>query len=73
MKLGGHDVPSIDIRRRFKRSLENLPAYFAITDELFLFDASTCPPTPVFSKTTVSVQIENPGTFRKISPHLNLP
>jgi predicted ABC-type ATPase len=73
VKLGGHHVPSIDIRRRFKRSLENLPAYFAITDELFLFDASTCPPTPVFLKTTVGVQIENPGTFRTISPHLNLP
>jgi predicted ABC-type ATPase len=73
VKLGGHHVPSIDIRRRFQRSLENLPAYFAIADEFFLFDASTCPPMPVFSKTMVGVQIENPGIFWKISPHLDLP
>lgn len=73
VKLGGHHVPSIDIRRRFQRSLGNLPAYFGITDEFFLFDASTYPPTPVFSKTMVGVQIENPGTFRKISPYLELP
>jgi predicted ABC-type ATPase len=72
VKLGGHHVPSIDIRRRFQRSLGNLPAYFGIADEFFLFDASTYPPTPVFSKTTVGVQIENPGTFRKISPYLEL-
>ena len=73
VNLGGHHVPSIDIRRRFQRSLGNLPAYFGITDEFFLFDASTYPPTPVFSKTMVGVQIENPGTFRKILPHLDLP
>ena len=73
VKLGGHHVPSIDIRRRFQRSLENLPAYFALADEFFLFDASSCTPTPVFSKAMVGVQIENPGTFRKISPYLDQP
>lgn len=73
VSLGGHHVPPNDIRRRFQRSLENLRAYCAIADEFFLFDASTCPPTPVFSKTKVGTQIESPIVFRKISSHLDLP
>lgn len=73
VKLGGHHVPSIDIRRRFQRSLGNLRAYVALADEFFLFDASTYPPTPVFSKTMVGVQIENHGTFLKIPHLLELP
>ncbi len=72
VKLGGHHVSSVDIRRRFQRSLDNLRAYFAIADEFFLFDASTCPPKPVFSKTMGGFQIENSITFRKISPHIDL-
>ena len=72
VKLGGHHVPSVDIRRRFQRSLDNLRAYFAIADEFFLFDASTCPPKPVFSKTMGGFQIENSIIFRKISPHIDL-
>jgi predicted ABC-type ATPase len=73
VKLGGHHVPSPDIRRRFQRSLENLPAYVALADEFFLFDASTCPATPVFSKTMGGVRIEKTDIFQKISHHLNLP
>jgi predicted ABC-type ATPase len=68
-----HHVPSIDIRRRFQRSLGNLRAYVALADEFFLFDASTCPPMPVFSKTPAGTQIENPGTFLKIPHLLELP
>lgn len=73
VKLGGHHVPVVDIRRRFQRSLVNLHAYVAIADEFFLFDASSCPPAPVFSKTPVGIQIETPGTFQKISPYLDPP
>ena len=73
VKLGGHHVPVVDIRRRFQRSLVNLHAYVAIADEFFLFDASSCPPAPVFSKTLVGIQIETPGTFQKISPYLDPP
>ena len=73
VRLGGHHVPSVDIRRRFQRSLGNLRAYVALADEFFLFDASTCPPTPVFSKTPDGTQIENPGTFLKIPHLLELP
>lgn len=73
VKLGGHHVPVGDIRRRFQRSLENLRTYVSIADEFFLFDASICPPAPIFSKTPTSIQIETPSTFRKISRYLDPP
>ena len=36
--LGGHDVPEGDVRRRFARSLENLPAAVARSDETRIYD-----------------------------------
>ena len=38
---GGHDVPEQDVRRRYKRSFENLPAAIARADHTILFDNST--------------------------------
>ena len=38
--LGGHDVPEADVRRRFGRSLANLPAAIARADEAHLYDNS---------------------------------
>ncbi len=39
---GGHDVPELDVRRRFARSLANLPAAIACSDIARLYDnAST--------------------------------
>lgn len=35
---GGHDVPEPDVRRRFGRSLANLPAALARADETRLYD-----------------------------------
>lgn len=37
---GGHDVPEPDVRRRFDRSLANLPAAIARADEVVLYDNS---------------------------------
>ena len=39
--LGGHDVPEIDIRRRYERSLLNLPIAVARADISIIFDNST--------------------------------
>ena len=36
--LGGHDVPEGDVRRRFARSLANLPAAVALSDETRIYD-----------------------------------
>lgn len=36
--LGGHDVPANDVRRRYSRSLKNLPEAVRTADKAFLFD-----------------------------------
>jgi len=38
---GGHDVPEKDVRRRYQRSLENLPIAIKRADDCILFDNST--------------------------------
>ena len=42
---GGHDVPEPDLRRRFARSLANLPVAIARSDEAYLYD-NTDPDRP---------------------------
>ena len=37
---GGHDVPDEDIRRRYERSLENLPAALRLANEAWIYDNS---------------------------------
>ena len=39
-RSGGHDVPAADVRRRYQRSLRNLPVIFALADEVLAFDNS---------------------------------
>jgi predicted ABC-type ATPase len=39
--LGGHDVPEVDLRRRYARSLLNLPIAVARADVSIIFDNST--------------------------------
>ena len=38
---GGHDVPAVDVIRRFQRSLDNLPKAMALADRVTVFDNST--------------------------------
>jgi predicted ABC-type ATPase len=38
---GGHDVPEKDVRRRYRRSFENLPVAIQRADHTILFDNST--------------------------------
>ncbi len=38
--LGGHDVPEVDVRRRFARSHHNLPVAMALADGMVLYDNS---------------------------------
>ena len=37
---GGHDVPRADVMRRYWRSWENLKAYMALADTVYVFDAT---------------------------------
>ena len=36
--LGGHDIPEVDVRRRFGRSRANLPAAIARAEDVYLYD-----------------------------------
>ena len=38
VSLGGHDVPELDVRRRFARSRANLPCAIALADAVRLYD-----------------------------------
>jgi predicted ABC-type ATPase len=40
VRAGGHDVPEIDVRRRYLRSIQNLPVAAGIADRVLLFDNS---------------------------------
>lgn len=52
VQLGGHDVPERDIRRRFARSLAELPIVAALVDRLVIIDNSRDPGfTVVFTRT----------------------
>ncbi|MGH9610290.1 MAG: AAA family ATPase [Bryobacteraceae bacterium] len=44
---GGHDVPDEDIRRRYIRSLTNLPAVLHFVNEAFVYDNSGAEPRRV--------------------------
>ncbi len=37
---GGHNVPEMDVRRRYLRSLQNLPAATGLADRVIVFDNS---------------------------------
>jgi predicted ABC-type ATPase len=39
--VGGHNVPEIDVRRRYQRSLNNLPIAVSRSDYVILFDNSS--------------------------------
>jgi predicted ABC-type ATPase len=41
VKSGGHNIPPDDVRRRYYRSLSNLPAFVALADRAIFVDNST--------------------------------
>ena len=45
---GGHDVPDVDIRRRYARSLSNARRLVPIVHQALDFDNSGAEPRPVF-------------------------
>jgi predicted ABC-type ATPase len=47
VSVGGHDVPEIDARRRFSRSLASLPEYLAACDFWRVYDNNAAQPVTV--------------------------
>jgi predicted ABC-type ATPase len=51
---GGHDVPVIDIRRRYPRSLANLAAAVDLSDSVLVFDNTEVAPKLIASRESAS-------------------
>ena len=57
VRMGGHDVPEIDIRRRFTRSLQHLVCDYApMADRWAVWDNQTSPPRLMAKSETCSPQ-----------------
>lgn len=46
---GGHNIPSADVKRRYERSLANLPAALGLADRAFLIDNARARPRVLVS------------------------
>ncbi len=56
VKKGGHNVPTADIRRRFKRSLQQLPsAYAPVADHWAVWNNESSPPELIAESETCTV------------------
>lgn len=65
---GGHDVPEADLRRRFARSLDNLPSYLALADIWRLFDSDNGRPRIVAEKHAQGIEIVDPTSLATLPP-----
>lgn len=64
---GGHDVLAVDVRRRFRRSIENfLSVYKPLLDSWMLFDNSEEKPHLVAEKTGDKLSIKDTELYSKI-------
>jgi len=64
---GGHDVPPADIRRRFKRSLENfVRLYQPILDSWMLFNNTGSVPQLIAKKKNSHIEVLDNTIFEKI-------
>ncbi len=54
---GGHNIPIPDIRRRYKRGIENFPIYVQAVDEFEVFQADQKPRLICFKNRSLPLQI----------------
>jgi len=72
VRQGGHDIPEVDIRRRFKRGLQNLfRLYRPLVDTWTFFDNSSRTPRMIASGTATEITVEEPEIFRYIEEDLH--
>ena len=67
VKMGGHDIPEKDVRRRFYRGLQNFfNHYEPVLNSWFLFDGSEETPREIANKETGKLSVHNEGLYAKI-------
>jgi predicted ABC-type ATPase len=65
---GGHNVPAMDVRRRFRRSIENfLQVYEPLLDTWMLYDNSESEPRLIAEKINGKILVKDQILFGKIS------
>ncbi len=65
--LGGHDVPAIDVRRRFDRSIRNfLLHYRPLADSWTLFDNTTAMPRVIASEEHDQLQVGDARLYNNL-------
>lgn len=65
---GGHDVPEIDVRRRFNRSIENFfNHYRLLADYWILFDNSKMPPSEIAFEKQGELRIIDVDIYRLLT------
>jgi predicted ABC-type ATPase len=61
---GGHNVPEVDVRRRFDRSMGNFFLHYRpLADSWFLFNSSIKPPSMIAFKQQRKLRIIEPETY----------
>lgn len=64
---GGHNVPEVEVRRRFQRSISNfMNTYRELADNWTLFDNSVLPPNPVARKEEGSLLVIHERLYNEI-------
>ena len=65
---GGHDVPAVDVRRRFRRSIDNFfKVYEPLLDTWILYDNSGAEPLLVAENIGGQLSVKDEDLFKKIS------
>lgn len=68
VRKGGHDIPELDVRRRFARGLKNLfYIYGPLFDTWSVFDNSTGSPEQIFRAEKGVITVHNELKYGKIS------
>jgi len=69
---GGHNVPEPIVRRRFKKTLQNLfHSYLPLLDYLMIFDNSLSEPRPIFEKSESSSHVFEQELYAQIFEEVN--
>jgi predicted ABC-type ATPase len=67
-RLGGHNVPEVDIRRRYLPGIRNLfRLYRPLADAWWLYDSSRLPPSLIAAERSGQLQVEQTELYSQIT------
>ena len=74
MSLGGHDVPAVDVRRRFDRSIRNfLVQYRPLADSWNLYDNTSAVPRIIASEERGQLQVGEAKLYNDLAERYGKP